>query len=78
MINPTKLIKLKNGWDIFSQNHPKFPKFLNTVHKDALAEGTIIEINVTTVSGKTISSNVKLTQSDAELFRELSELFGSL
>jgi len=74
MINPTKLIKLKSAWDIFSHNHPKFPKFLNSVHKNALEEGSIIEINVTTISGRTLSSNIKLSQSDAELFRDLSEL----
>ena len=74
MINPMKLIKIKNAWDLFSQNHPKFPKFLNSVHDNALEEGSIIEINVITVSGKTLSSNVKLSKSDAELFRELSEL----
>ena len=75
MINPIKLIKLKSAWALFSQNHPKFPKFLDSVHKNALEEGTIIEINVITLSGKTLSSNVKLNKSDAELFLELSELF---
>jgi len=77
MINPAKLFKLKKAWEKFSQNHPKFPKFLDAVHQNAVEEGTMIEINVTTASGETLTSNVKLTQSDAELFRELSELFGS-
>lgn len=74
-MNPMKLLKLKNAWDLFSKNHPKFSKFLDAVHKNALEEGTVIEINVTTASGKKISSNVKLTQSEAQMFRELSEQF---
>lgn len=78
MINPTKLIKLKKSWEIFSQNHPKFPKFLNAVNRSAISEGTIIEIKVTTEEGKTITSNLKLTQSDKELFHEVSELFKNL
>jgi len=77
MINPIKLLKLKNEWEIFSKNHPKFSKFLNEVNKSAVEEGTIIEINVTTASGKTLSSNVKLTETDVELLHELSELLNS-
>ncbi|NLP34979.1 MAG: hypothetical protein GX359_07250 [Clostridiales bacterium] len=74
MFNPSKLFKIKNAWDTFSSNHPKFTMFLNAMHKNGLEEGTIIEINVTSASGKTLSSNLKLTRSDMDLFRELSEL----
>lgn len=75
MINPAKLFKLKSAWDTFSKNHPKFPKFLEAMHKSGMEEGSLIEINVTTPDGKTICSNIKITQSDKELFAELSELF---
>lgn len=74
MFNPAKLIKMKNAWDTFSSNHPKFAMFLNAMNQNGLEEGTIIEINVTTASGKNLSSNLKLTKSDMDLFRELSEL----
>lgn len=74
MFNPTKLFKIKSAWDTFASNHPKFAMFLNAVHQNGIEEGTIIEINVTTASGKTLSSNLKLTKSDMDLFRELSEL----
>lgn len=74
MINPAKLFKLKGAWDTFTQNHPKFPKFLTAMYQNGVQEGTIIEINVKTVSGDTISSNLKLTQSDIDLFREISEI----
>lgn len=78
MFNPTKLIKLKNAWKIFSDNHPKFSKFLNAVNKNAIEEGTIIEINVKTKDGKEINSNIKLKESDIELFQELTGMFRSL
>lgn len=73
MMNPAKLLKLKNAWDAFSINHPKFPKFLTAVKNNAIKEGTIIEINITTAEGKSLSSNLKLTQSDIELINELSK-----
>lgn len=75
MINPSKLLKIKCAWDTFSGNHPKFTKFLGSLNKDVVEEGSIIEINVRTASGKEISSNLKVTQEDRELFEELSELF---
>jgi len=77
MINPAKLLKLKGAWDVFAQNHPKFPKFMKAIHQNGVQEGTIIEINVTTVDGKTITSNIKLKESDVMLFGELSELLNN-
>ena len=77
MINPAKLFKLKNAWDVFSQNHPKFPKFMKAIHQNGMQEGTIIEINVTSPDGKILSSNIKLKESDVTLFGELSELLNN-
>jgi len=77
MINPAKLLKLKGAWDIFAQNHPKFPKFMKAIHQNGMQEGTIIEINVTSPDGKILSSNIKLKESDVTLFGELSELLNN-
>lgn len=71
MMNPGKMLKMKNAWDKFTSNHPKFPKFLEAVKQRGLKEGTIIEMNITTKSGETLSSNLKLTASDIELINEL-------
>ncbi len=77
MINPAKLFKIKGAWERFTVNHPKFPKFMEAVGKNALEEGTVFEFNVTTAAGTNLSSNIKLTKEDIELFRELSEMFKS-
>jgi hypothetical protein len=74
MINPTKLFKIKGAMGAFTQSHPKFTNYLNAIRNNALEEGTIIDINVTTIDGKSLSSNIKLTKEDVELFRELSDL----
>lgn len=63
--------KIKSGMDRFRVNHPKFPMFLNAVAQDALREGTIIEINVTTPEGKNYCSNLKLKSEDIEFLDTL-------
>ncbi len=74
MINPAKLFQIKNMWDRFTANHPKFPKFLQAAAQASIGEGTIIEVKITKPDGDSIASNVKLTAEDMELFREISEL----
>lgn len=74
MMNPAKLLKIKGAWDKFTENHPKFPLFVNALRNSGIQEGTIIEINITSPEGKTISTNIKVTQSDKELIANLAEL----
>lgn len=74
MINPAKLMKVKNAWDTFTRNHPKFPMFLTAAQNSGIQEGTIIEITITSPEGKTISTNVKITESDAALLREMTDM----
>lgn len=59
--------------DRFRNNHPKFPLFLKAVVGNALEEGTLVEINVTTPEGKNYCTNLKLKQEDLEFFQTLSE-----
>ncbi len=77
MINPAKLFKFKGAWDKFVKNHPKFPLFINAVRNNAIEEGSVIEIIVTTVEGKTLSTNIKVSQTDKEILEELTELMKS-
>ena len=74
MINPTKLFKMKGLWERFVENHPRFPQFMSAVQSNGITEGCVIEITVTTPEGKNISTNVKVTASDKEMFAELAEL----
>ena len=74
MINPAKLFKLKGYWETFVRNHPKFPQFMNAVQSNGIEEGTVIEISVTTLEGKTLSTNIKVSASDKDLLNELTAL----
>ena len=74
-INQIAMIqKLKTSMDTFRNNHPKFPLFLDAVSKDALMEGTIIEITVTTPQGKNYCTNVKLKPEDMELMESFQNM----
>ncbi len=77
MFNPAMLFKLQKCKDEFVKNHPKFPAFLNAVGKDAISEGTIIEIMVTKTSGETLKTNLKLKESDVELVKEIVGMAGN-
>ena len=68
------LQKLKSGIDRFRANHPKFPLFLKAVSQDALREGSVIEISVTTPEGKNYCSNVRLNADDMGLMETLKNL----
>lgn len=73
-MNPMKLLQLKSAWDRFTNNHPKFPKFLSSLHRRAMQEGTIIEFKVTTPDGEEMAANLKIKADDLALFNELKDL----
>ena len=66
--------KIKSGMDRFRANHPKFPLFLNAVSQNALMEGTVIEITVTTPEGRNYCTNVKLQADDMEFLNSLKSM----
>lgn len=77
MINPAKLFQIKSAWETFSNNHPKFVKFLNAAGKSGIGVDTVIEISITNAAGENICSNLKLTESDMQLFESLKEMAGN-
>ena len=73
-MNPTQIFQMMGAWQKFTANHPKFPKFLKAVAAEGLKEDTLIEVNITTPEGKTYCSNLKITQSDLELFKQMKDM----
>lgn len=74
MDNLQMIFQLKRMWDSFSDNHPMFIKFLKAVNKKGIQEGTVIDITVTDPEGNPLSTNLKVTASDLELFRALKDM----
>ncbi|MCI7792207.1 MAG: hypothetical protein MR531_15810 [Lachnospiraceae bacterium] len=74
MFDFSSVMKIKSAWDTFSRNHPKFMPFMQAVGREAIGDGTIIEIKVTSPEGKEFNTNMKLTQSDLDLFAQIRNM----
>lgn len=74
MLNPVELMKLKKGWDTFVSNHPKFPAFMQAASQGMIVEDSVVEITITDPEGKSITTNLKITQSDLEMFESLKKM----
>ena len=68
------LMKIKGAWDTFTRNHPKFMPFMQAVGREAIGDGTIIEVKVISPEGKEFNTNMKLTQSDLDLFAQIRNM----
>lgn len=73
-MNPAGLMKVMAAWNTFQGNHPKFPAFVNALKRQGVKEDTIIEISVTDPDGTKIETNIKVKQSDLELFESLKSM----
>ncbi len=74
MLNPMALMKLKKSWETFTANHPKFPAFMQAASQGMIGEDSIIEVSITSPDGRKISTNIKVTQSDMELFEGIKNM----
>lgn len=72
-MNFQALLQLKNLWQRFTAQHPKFPAFLRAA-QPALREGSVIAFTITTSEGKVIESNLKVTAEDIELIKSLRQI----
>ena len=70
-INPMILMQMQQRMQTFQQDHPKFFPFLKAVGDNALEEGTVLAMEVTTKDVKKLESNIKLTANDVETIRML-------
>ena len=74
MFDFSSMMKIKGAWDQFTRNHPKFMPFIQAVGKDAIGDGTVIEVKVTSADGREYNTNMKLTQSDLDLFSQMKNI----
>ncbi len=71
MMNPAALFKIKGAWEKFCAAHPKFPAFMQAASQGMMQAGSIVDITVTAPDGRKISTNVRLSEEDMELFKSL-------
>lgn len=73
-MNPAEMMKVMSAVNTFKGNHPKFIAFFSFVFSSGFPEGTVIEITVTKPGEEPVTSNMKVTQSDLELFESLKNV----
>ena len=73
-MNFDSMLKMKKAWDTFTANHPKFPMFLRALKSTGIKEGTVIAVTITDPDGKVMETNVKVTESDLELYESLKSM----
>lgn len=71
-MNPMNIMKMKNLLDRFKKNHPKVPMFFSAAGQNIDVD-SVIEIKVTTIDGKELCTNMKVTKEDMDLLRQLKE-----
>lgn len=71
-MNPMNIMKMKNLLDRFKKNHPKVPMFFSAAGQNIDVD-SVIEIKVTTIDGKELCTNMKVTKEDMDLVRQLKE-----
>lgn len=65
------VMKIKNAWDTFTRNHPKFPMFMQAVQRRGIPEGTVLEVSVKYPDGQVMDTNIRVTRSDLDLVEVL-------
>ncbi len=67
-------MRLMSAFSTFRSNHPKFVSFAEMFLRRGIEEGTVIEVTITTPGEEPVTSNLKVTQSDIELFQSLKDI----
>lgn len=73
-MNPQAMMQAMGALKTFQGNHPKFFSFVSDVFKTGIQEDTIIELTVTKPGEAPKTTNIKVKQSDLDLFNTLKNL----
>ena len=72
--NPLLPAEAQQKFITFRQEHPRVIPFFSAVKDDALQEGTICDMKITTPDGVAKQCNIKLTQNDIEMFSSMMSM----
>ncbi len=70
-MDSTKMFRALGAINSFKSNHPKFFSFIDTVIRPGIPVDTVIEISVTKPGQEKVTTNIKVKESDLELFESL-------
>lgn len=77
-MNPMDVMQLGSRLQTFSSQHPKFGAFLREAGRDAMREGSIIEMKVTSPEGQEYVTNIRLTAEDVETINMIRSMRGGV
>jgi len=69
VFNPFNLLKLKEKYKVFKEEHPDMTAFGKALNRHALVEGCRLEIRAATPEGRVIKNEITLSQNDIEIVR---------
>lgn len=73
-MNPAAMMQILGAINTFKSNHPKFVSFVGDVFKTGIPEDTVIELTVTKPGEDPKTTNIKVKQSDLDLFNNLKNM----
>lgn len=74
-MNPAAIFKLMSAKNKFGANHPKFMAFVKKIVTGGCSEvGTIIEVTVTRPGQEPVTGNMRVMESDLEVFESLKSM----
>lgn len=72
-MNPFAMMKIKDSFTRFCNSHPGVVQFVQTVGPRIQA-GYVLELKVTDPDGKESVTNMRVTQEDLDLLKQLKEM----
>ena len=70
-MDPSSMFKVMSTVNTFKGNHPKFFNFVETVIKPGIPVDTVVEITITKPGEESVTTNIKVKESDLQLFESL-------
>ena len=74
MMNPAAMMQIAAAFKKFEATHPKFVAFVKTMFGRGITEGTIIELTVTNPGQDSVTTNIRVQQSDLELIKQIQDM----
>lgn len=72
-VNPKTMMQMASRLRVFTEQHPKVVPFFETAGKNAVQEGTIVEMKITSPEGREYVTNIRLTKDDLETLEMLQK-----
>lgn len=74
MASPKQIMKLKERFGIFTQDHPKVLPFLQDAGANAIRENSIIEMRVISPEGRECKCNIRVNADDVQTMEMIKEI----